>query len=399
MNRRERSGTRNGAGLQDSQRGSVAVHVREDLHGVRGVDVWDAPDFADIAADVANLLQDRVFVAHNADFDLRFLCAEFERFGTPLEPNIPALCTMRLGSQFGLGGSSSLADSCMVYGIDNAQAHCAGDDAAATAHLLTAYQRASIAAPGWREYWGAWEEAARAYRFPPLSATGVPWQRRKPLDYRAPGVLELFPWGPAVAVDSAAENEYGSLLDRYMLDGTLSVSESQDLVKRGEELGITRDVAERLHTEFIRRRVRSLMTWRGASEPVLAENDERVIQSAAEALGLSRDIVRDVTGEVRCHRRERSVVAEVPDHGQQTQQFTLKKGDMVALTGELEKPRSEWEQFIVAHGVEVHDSVTKKVKLLVAADPDSMSTKAEKARKYQIPIVDSGTLERLLSRA
>lgn len=141
------------------------------------------------------------------------------------------------------------------------------------------------------------------------------------------------------------------------------------------------------------------MTWRGASEPVLAENDERVIQSAAEALGLSRDIVRDVTGEVRCHRRERSVVAEVPDHGQQTQQFTLKKGDMVALTGELEKPRSEWEQFIVAHGVEVHDSVTKKVKLLVAADPDSMSTKAEKARKYQIPIVDSGTLERLLSRA
>jgi DNA polymerase-3 subunit epsilon len=40
--------------------------------------------------------------------------------------------------------------------------------------------------------------------------------------------------------------------------------------------------------------------------------------------------------------------------------------------------------------------VTKKVKLVVAADPDSLSGKARKARDYGIPVVGEDALGRLL---
>jgi DNA polymerase III epsilon subunit-like protein len=52
--------------------------------------VLDAPTFSDVAAEFAELLQDRVFAAHNASFDLRFLQAEFERAGYWLGGGTPA---------------------------------------------------------------------------------------------------------------------------------------------------------------------------------------------------------------------------------------------------------------------------------------------------------------------
>lgn len=48
-------------------------------------------------------------------------------------------------------------------------------------------------------------------------------------------------------------------------------------------------------------------------------------------------------------------------------------------------------------GLKVGDNVTKKTKLLVAADPDSMSGKAEKARRYGIPIVHPTAYQHMLN--
>ena len=44
------------------------------------------------------------------------------------------------------------------------------------------------------------------------------------------------------------------------------------------------------------------------------------------------------------------------------------------------------------------DAVTRKVKLVAAADPDSLSGKARKARDYGIPIVDEAGLAAILAR-
>ncbi|HET7586105.1 MAG TPA: 3'-5' exonuclease [Gemmatimonadaceae bacterium] len=98
--------------------------------------VRDAPPFADVAADVARLLEGRVFVAHNAEFDWRFICAEMAR-ATGRVPFNPRLCTVRLARRVLPHLYSRRLDALAhYYGIEIADRHRAGGDAAATARIL-----------------------------------------------------------------------------------------------------------------------------------------------------------------------------------------------------------------------------------------------------------------------
>ena len=72
-------------------------------------------------------------------------------------------------------------------------------------------------------------------------------------------------------------------------------------------------------------------------------------------------------------------------------------GDLIVLTGEMTRPRKEIEAILVARGYVPWSAITKKVKLLVAADPDSLSGKARKARDYGITIVDEHTMWTLIA--
>lgn len=74
----------------------------------------------------------------------------------------------------------------------------------------------------------------------------------------------------------------------------------------------------------------------------------------------------------------------------------LRRGDRVVLTGDMRRPREAWHRLLRARGFEPWPYVTKQVKVVGAADPDSLSSKARKAREYGIPIVDEAGLEALL---
>ena len=69
------------------------------------------------------------------------------------------------------------------------------------------------------------------------------------------------------------------------------------------------------------------------------------------------------------------------------QPLELRRGDRVTLTGEMNRPRSEWEEEIREHGL-IPGSLTRNTRVLVAADVDSLSSKAKKARHYGIPILN-----------
>jgi DNA polymerase-3 subunit epsilon len=69
----------------------------------------------------------------------------------------------------------------------------------------------------------------------------------------------------------------------------------------------------------------------------------------------------------------------------------------VVLTGEMTEPREVLETRGRAAGLQVGKGVTKKTRVLVAADPDSLSGKARKARDYGIPIVTEAAFGRLLA--
>jgi DNA polymerase-3 subunit epsilon len=78
--------------------------------------------------------------------------------------------------------------------------------------------------------------------------------------------------------------------------------------------------------------------------------------------------------------------------------FHLAPGDLIVLTGDMARSRDDWQRELRERGFVPWDAVTKKVKLVAAADPDSLSGKARKARDYGIPIVSEAGLTALLAR-
>ena len=76
--------------------------------------------------------------------------------------------------------------------------------------------------------------------------------------------------------------------------------------------------------------------------------------------------------------------------------FRLHRGDRLVLTGAMNRSRDEWIYLLEGLGLVIWPTVTMQVRLVVAADIDSESTKARKARDYGIPIVDEDWLERAL---
>jgi DNA polymerase III subunit epsilon len=108
------------------------------IQGFTGIDdemVKDAPCFEDIAREVYYLLHDKVFVAHNVNFDYSFIKNHLAFFGYTL--NTKKLCTVRLARQIFPGFQSySLGKICDSMGITIENRHRAGGDAAATVILF-----------------------------------------------------------------------------------------------------------------------------------------------------------------------------------------------------------------------------------------------------------------------
>ena len=99
------------------------VHV----HGLDEHALESAPGFEALASDVLRLLDGAVFVAHAAEYDAMFLCAEMKRAGHELaiEHLIDTLVLSR--RSFALP-SHSLGALCESFGIPRGKAHRAGDD-------------------------------------------------------------------------------------------------------------------------------------------------------------------------------------------------------------------------------------------------------------------------------
>lgn len=98
--------------------------------------VRHAPRFAQVAPDVVGRLRERVFVAHNASFDWRFVSHEVQRAaGVTLTGE--QLCTVRLSRLLLPQLPRRSLDAVTHYfGIDIGARHRAAGDAIATAHVL-----------------------------------------------------------------------------------------------------------------------------------------------------------------------------------------------------------------------------------------------------------------------
>jgi DNA polymerase-3 subunit epsilon len=108
------------------------VHV----HGITPEMLEDQPTFADIAADVAELMHGRTLVAHNAPFDYSFLVAEAELAQAVL-PVDRVMCTVELTRRLDLGLENlRLETLARHWDVPQTRAHDAFDDALVLSRVL-----------------------------------------------------------------------------------------------------------------------------------------------------------------------------------------------------------------------------------------------------------------------
>lgn len=108
----------------------------QSLTGISNEMVTDAPRFAEVAEKIYGMLHDKIFVAHNVNFDFSFVRYQLEQSGFQLKSK--KLCTVRMSRKILPGHSSySLGKLCNALHINLNNRHRAGGDAAATAILLT----------------------------------------------------------------------------------------------------------------------------------------------------------------------------------------------------------------------------------------------------------------------
>jgi len=103
--------------------------------GIDDTMVADAPKFKEVAAKVHSLLQDKIFIAHNVNFDYSFIKAHLNASGFDL--NVNKLCTVRLSRKIFPGFPSySLGNLCRSLGITILERHRAGGDTEATVKVF-----------------------------------------------------------------------------------------------------------------------------------------------------------------------------------------------------------------------------------------------------------------------
>lgn len=166
--------------------------------------------------------------------------------------------------------------------------------------------------------------------------------------------------------------QYLELLSKAMLDLHLSVHETRELLKLADELGISQERCRNLHLYYLEQLIQA--AW---ADGRVTRQERYDLYLAADLLAVDRDVVDQ--GLASPPDKPTEAVAPPPQE--------TKPGAVIVLTGAMSRERAELAGFLTHMQYVVADGVTKKTDLVVAADPDSLSGKAAKARKYGIPVV------------
>ena len=335
---------------------------RSDIHGITPSMLRDAPSFADIAGDVAAMLDGAVVTAHNARFDRGFLSSEFNRSGIDLG-EMETLCTIDLLRALYADAPRRLMSACEYFGVEIGEAHAALDDARMASRLLhlllPEVPRQMLVSPlsvGWIPAPGS----------PPHPREAVVSAKRQEGAYLA-FLVDSIPEDVANPTLSAGDvAEYLNLLDEVLEDRKLTEDEAQALMELAASFGLTSQRLEGIHASYV-----AALCSKAKADGVVTDAERKDLEEVADLLSVG-DIDRLVTIEQR---------APVSPSRH------LPRGAAICFTGEMSLPRSVLEARSADVGLVIKTGVSKKLDLLVVADAESSSGKAKKARDLGIRMV------------
>lgn len=374
------------ATLVNPERDVSAGHI----HGITARDVYGAPRFADVAGLLTESLRGRVLVAHNLSFEAQFLVGEFARLGHDLQLDRGSgICTMTLASTYIPHSPRNLQACCDCCGVELQDAHSALADARATTQLLGRYIGVDS---DFAARWSHCSEASLAVQWPALAADrGCIKARGEAVssDVADTYVGRLAAHLSAVG-GSGVTDSYLEVLDRALIDRILALHEMDELIGLARELGLSREQTDVAHRDYLDALVRQ--AW---SDGVLTDAETADLRVVAELLGIGEAELQDSIQAAAEGVAGRTGSACSPPLGA----FALEPGDRIVFTGEAGGISREQLCYEAGKlGLRPMTSVSRKTKVVVASDPDSISGKARRAREYGVPVIDFAAYFRLRGR-
>lgn len=357
------------------------------IHRISAADVLRAPQFSEIAGDLLEILASASVIAgHNVSFDKNFLVKEYEREAVVF-PDVPLLCTLK---QF---GRNNLANSCAEFGVpfDGTQ-HRALHDARATAklvsivcsdnpHFLSTLQASNLSWPSLptrRTACFCREDARKSELDPPKFIQKIVSLVRHDPENELPNSLA-----------------YLALIDRVLEDRIIDESEENALVDAAINLGLSAEKVDAAHRQYLQ----SLAVL-AIADGVVTESERNDLHLVAKMLGQddsSLDQMLDsATNQFEIALKHKAVKGV--DNNLQGQRVCF-TGELMSTIGGKPITREMAESLATSSGLSVMGSVTKKLDLLVVADPNSQSGKAKKAREYGTRIIADMVFWRMLGVA
>lgn len=358
------------------------------IHGLYARDLRNAPDFRQIAGDVLSLLAESTFVAHNVRFDWSFVESELRRVGvTSLQ--IPRLCTMELAGHLDPPISSrKLTSVCRRLSIPLSAHHCAMSDARAAAQVLARFLAQDCASKSVSILCKQIQIQDVGGDWPNLPRMGKTFTREEAKCVQAEcpksALARLVEQLPSYKDQTPEVNCYLACLDEALSDRILTAEESVQLSELAADLGLLKEQVHVAHFRYLGDLVKL-----AASDGVIDSVELEELEADAEQLGFSRDELYNLV-EIT---RPGSTLREVNSKSSPASNTSL-EGKLVCFTGDFQcavighsSGREAAAQLAESRGMIVKSGVVKKLDFLVAADIDSMSIKAKKAREYGIPIL------------
>jgi len=201
------------------------------VHGLTAEMLEGQPTFAEVFAELAEVLAGRTLVAHNVAFDYSFLAAEAELVDAVL-PVDTVMCTVELARRLNLGTENlRLETLARHYGATQIRPHDALDDAMVLAQILKPALAAAVDTRRWlpirnvtRKRWPSGHITHEELR--PLKVLAS----RLPCDYANPGVFvpgRPLVQGMRVALSAETTRSHEEVIER-ILDAGLSYADTVD---------------------------------------------------------------------------------------------------------------------------------------------------------------------------
>jgi len=193
--------------------------------------------------------------------------------------------------------------------------------------------------------------------------------------------------------DEPSVLSYLSLIDRVLEDRTIDTNEESALVDAALQLGLTSRQVLDTHSTYLHN-----LAVLALADGYVSEIERRDLRMVTRLLGQDDSVLDDIL------RAAETQLATVKKRGADSPVESSLSGKTVCFTGEIQASirgcpitRETAEILAQQAGLNVANSVTKRLDVLVVADPNTQSGKAKKARELGIRVLSDTVFWRLIN--